>query len=76
MGISNGKILYGSLHHLEPLNKNQNGSFTYIKDLTIENDNFVDTYLININNQKIILKNEIIDFKYQTTMFNTFNMEV
>ena len=44
---SNGKILYGSLHYFEPFNNYQMLSFTDIKDLTKENQKFVDIYLIN-----------------------------
>ena len=46
MEKSNGKILYGSLHYFEPINKYHNLSFTDIKDLTKENENFADIYLI------------------------------
>ena len=72
----NGKILYGSLNHFEPVNKYHNLSFTDIKDLTKENENFTDIYLINKNNNKMILKNELIGFIYQNTTFKTFHMEV
>ena len=71
MEKSNGKILHGSLHYFEPINK-----YTDIKDLTKENENFVDIYLINKNNHKMILKNELIGFIYQNTTFKTFHMEV
>ena len=73
---SKGKILYGSLHYFEPNNKYQNLSFTDIKDLTNENESFVDVYLINKTNQKMILKNELIGFIYQNTTFKTFQMEI
>ena len=73
---SNGKILHGSLHYFEPINKYHNLSFTDIKELTKENENFLDIYLINKNNHKMILKNELIGFIYQITTFKTFHMEV
>ena len=76
MEKSNGKILHGSLHYFEPINKYHNPSFTDIKDLTKENENFADIYLINKNNHKIIFKNEPIGFIYQNTTFKTFHMEV
>ena len=47
MKKSNGKILYGSLHYFEKINKYQNLSFTDFKDLILENENFGDIYLIN-----------------------------
>ena len=75
MEKSNGKILHGSLHYFEPINKYHNLSFTDIKDLTKENENFADIYLINKNNHKMILKNELIGFTYQNTTFKTFHME-
>ena len=64
MKKSNGKILYGSLQYFEPIDKYHNLSFTDIKDLTKENENFADSYLINKNNHKRILKNELIGFIY------------
>ena len=73
---SNGKILYGSLHYFEPINKYHNLSFTDIKDLTKENENFGDIYLINKNNHKMILKNDLNGYIYQNTTFKTFHMEV
>ena len=76
MEKSNGKNLYGSLHYFEPINKYHDLSFTDIKDLTKENENFVDIYLINKNNHKMILKNELIGFIYQNTTLKTFHMEV
>ena len=76
MEKSNGKILHGSLHYFEPINKYHNLSFTDIKDLTKENESFADIYLINKNNHKMILKNELIGFIYQNTTFKTFHMEV
>ena len=76
MEKSNGKILHGSLHYFEPINKYHNLSVTDIKDLTKENENFADIYLINKNNHKKILKNELIGFIYQNTPFKTFHMEV
>ena len=72
----NGKILHGSLHYFEPINKYHNLSFNDIKDLTKENENFANIYLINKNNHKMILKNELIGFIYQNTTFKTFHMEV
>ena len=76
MEKSNGKILYGSLQYFEPFDKYHNLSFTDIKDLTKENENFADIYLINKNNRKKILKNELIGFVFQNTTFKTFHMEV
>ena len=76
MEKSNGKILYGSLHFFEPINKYHNLSFTGIKYLTKENENFADIYLINKNNHKMILKNELIGFIYQNTTFKTFHLEI
>ena len=76
MEKSNGKILHGSLHYFEPINKYHNLSFTDIKVLTKENENFANIYLINKNNHKMILKNELIGFIYQNTTFETFHMEV
>ena len=76
MEKSNGKILYGSLHYFEPINKYHNLSFTDNKDLTKEIENFADIYLINKNNHKIILKNELIGFIYQNTTLKTFHMVV
>ena len=76
MEKSNGKILYRSLHYLEPINKYRNLSFTDIEDLTKENENLADIYLINKNNHKMILKNDLIGFKYQNTTNKTFHMEV
>ena len=48
MEKSNGKFLYGSLHYFEPINEYQNLSFTDINDMTKENENFADIYLIKI----------------------------
>ena len=76
MEKTNGKILCGSLHYFEPINKYHNLSFTDIKDLTKEIKNFADIYLINKNNHKMRLKNELIGFIYQNTTFKTFHMEV
>ena len=76
MEKSSGKILYGSLHYFEPINKYHNLSITDIKDLIKEKENFADIYLINKNNHKMILKNELIGFLYQNTTFKTFHMEV
>ena len=73
---SNRKILYRSLHYFEMINKYHNFSFTDIKDLTKENENFADIYQINKNNHKIILKKELIGFIYQKTKFKTFHMEI
>ena len=75
MEKSNGKIQHGSLHYFEPNNKYHNLSFTHIKDLTKENKNFADIYLINKNNHKMILKNELIGFIDQNTTFKTFHVE-
>ena len=63
-------------HYFEPIKKYHKLSFTDIKDLTKENENFADIYLINKNNHKMILKNETIGFIYQNTTFKTFHMEV
>ena len=41
-----------------------------------KNENFVDIFLINKNNQKMILKIELIGFIYQNTTFKTFHMEI
>ena len=76
MEKSNGKILLQSLHYFEPINKYHNLSFTDIKDLTKENENFADIYLINKKNHKRILKNELIVFIYQNTTFKTVHMDV
>ena len=76
MEKSNGKILHGSLHYFEPINNYHNLSFTDIKDLTKENESFADIYLINKNNHKMMLKNELIRFIYQNTTFKKFHMEV
>ena len=76
MEKSNRKILHGSLHYVEPINMYRNLSFTDIKDLTKENKNFADIYLINKNNHKMILKNELVGFIYQNTTFKTFHIEV
>ena len=76
MKKSNGKALYASLHYFEPIHKYQNLSFTDIKDLTKENKIFPDFYLINKNNHKILLKDEIIGFIYQNTKFKTFQIEI
>ena len=76
MEKSNIKILNGSLHYFEPINKYHNLSFTDIKDLTKENESFLDIYLINKNNHKVMLKDELIRFIYQNTTFKTFHMEV
>ena len=76
MEKSNGIILQGSLHYFEPIIKYHNLSFTDIKALTKEIENFADIYLINKNNHKMILKIELIGFIYQNTTFKTFHMEI
>ena len=76
MEKSNGKILHGSLHYFEHINKYHDLSFTDIKDLTYENENFADNYLINKNNHKMILKNELIGFIYQNTTFKKFHITI
>ena len=76
MEKSNGKNLHGSLPYFDPINKYHNLSFTDIKDLTKENENFADIYLINKNNHKMILKNELIGFIYQNKTSKTFHMKV
>ena len=76
MEKSNEKILYGSLHYFEPINKYHNLSFTDIKDLTKGNENFAEIYLINKNKHKMILKIELIVFIYQNTTFKVFHMQI
>ena len=76
MEKSNGNIVYGSLHYFDPINKYQNFSFTDVKDLSIENENFIDIYLINKTNYKVVIKNELIGFIYQNITFKTFDKEI
>ena len=67
---SNEKIIYGSLHYFEPINNYQSFSILDVKDLSIENENFIDIYVINKTNHKIVIKNELIGFIYQNDIQN------
>ena len=75
MEKSNGNIVYGSLHYFDP-NKYQNLSFTDVKDLSIKNENFIDIYLINKTNYKVVIRNELIGFIYQNITFKSFDREI
>ena len=54
----------------------KNLSFTDVKDLSIENENFIDIYLINKTNYKVVIKKELIGFIYQNITFKTIDKEI
>ena len=60
MEKSNGKTIYSSKYYFEPINKYHNLSFTDIKDLTTEKEHFMDTFLVNKNQHKIIINEGLI----------------
>ena len=76
MENSNGKKLYSSNHYFEPINKYQNISFTDIKDLTSETENFIDIFLINKQQHKITINEGLIGFMYQNITFIKQNEEM
>ena len=57
------------MYYFEPINKYQNLSFTDIKDLSIENEYFIDTFLINKNQHKITINVGLLGFMYQNITF-------
>ena len=69
-GKSCGKTIYVSIHYFEPINKCQILSFTDIKDLSLENEHFIDIFLINKNQHKITINEGLFGFMYQNVTFS------
>ena len=76
MEKSNGKVIYSSNYHFEPINKYHNLSFTVIKDLTTETEHFIDIFLVNENQHKITINEGLICFMYKNITFKKQNEEV
>ena len=64
------------MYYFEPINKYQNLSFTDIKDLSIEKENFIDIFLINKNQHKTTLNVDLIGFMYQNLTFKQHKEEM
>ena len=76
MEKSNGKIIYKSMYYFEPINKNQNLSFTDITDLSIEKEHFIDIFLINKNQHRVTIIVGLIGFMYQNITFKQHKKEM
>ena len=64
------------MHYFEPINKNQNLSYTDIKDLSIEKEHFIDIFLINKNQHKVTINIGLIGFMYQNITFEQHKEEL
>ena len=76
METSSGKIINKSFYYFEPINKLRNLSFTDIKDLSLEKEHFIDTFLINKNNHKLTINTGLLGFIYQNVAFRKHNKEM
>ena len=76
MEKSSRKTIYGSIHYFESKNKYKKSSFTDIKDLSLENEHFIDIFLINKNQHKITINEGLIGFMYQNITFRQQNEEM
>ena len=76
MEKSSRKTIYRSIDYFEPINKYQILSFTDIKDLSIEKEHFIDTFLINKNQHKMTINVGLIGFMYQNITFKQHKEEM
>ena len=76
MEKSNGETIYKSMYYFERIHKYQNLSFTDIKGLSIEEEHFVDIFLINKNQHKVIINVGLIGFMYQNITFKQHKEEL
>ena len=76
MEKSNGKTIYNSMYYSELMNKYKNLSFTDIKDLLIEKEQFIDIFLINKNQHKMTINVGPIGFMYQNIRFKQHREEM
>ena len=76
METSSGKTNNKSFYFFEPINKYQNLSFTDIKDLSLEKENFIDIFLINKNKHKITINTGLLGFIQQNITFRKHNEEI
>ena len=76
MEKSNGKTIYKPMYYLEPINKYQILSFTDIKDLSLEKENFIDIFLINKYQHKVTINVGLIGFMYQDITFKQHKEEM
>ena len=60
----------------QPINKYHNLSFTDIKNLSLENEHFIDIFLINKNQHKITINEGLFGFMYHKIIFRQQNEEM
>ena len=64
------------MYYFEPINKFQNLSFTDIKYLLIEKEQFIDIFLMNKNQHKMTINVGLIGFMYQNITFKQHKEEM
>ena len=68
MEKSSNKIIHKSHFYSEPINKYHKISFTDVKNPSLENEHFIDIFLINNNKHKITINTGLIGIMYQNIL--------
>ena len=73
---SSNKIIHKSHFDFEPINKYHKISFTDVRNPSLENEHFIDIFLINNNKHKITINTGLIGIMYQNILLTKQEEEI